>query len=93
MIHPARTLALIAAILGTQSACVSVLTESGPVKEKLQLISAGHTGCLPQDNDVKVIAFHPGGDGVWNATCKDRKYLSTTTATTGSNVYSCALAQ
>jgi hypothetical protein len=42
------------------------------IQTELQLASAGHTGCLPGDNEISDSNVSLGGAGTWNATCKGR---------------------
>jgi hypothetical protein len=35
----------------------------------LKLVSAGHTGCLPDENELSNLKANPDGSGTWNATC------------------------
>ncbi len=79
--------------LGPLSGCVS---QSAPAKlsaiePDLQLTSAGHTGCLPADNEISNSTVNLGGSGTWNATCKGRVFLCS--AVSSGNLtfaYSCA---
>jgi hypothetical protein len=81
-----RSLPLITAILGAllgTTACVSTDT--------LKLISAGHTGCTP---DQLTISNVQGPGSMWNATCNGKTYLCSGVATGKSSAeFSCALAQ
>ena len=45
------------------------------IKTELQLASAGHTGCLPSENEISNSNVNVSGTGTWNATCKGRIYL------------------
>jgi hypothetical protein len=60
---------------------------------KLQVVSAGHTGCAPDDNAISNVVTQHGGL-VWNATCKGTAYLcsamDTGSTTASSAVVSCA---
>jgi hypothetical protein len=70
---------------GTQGA------QSPMVLEKLQVVSAGHTGCLPQDNHVSILWTKPDGSGLWKATCNSKTYLCSAVATVnGTEAFSCA---
>ena len=58
---------------------------------QLQLVSAGHTGCLPSDNVIANVKMNLGGEGVWNATCNGRIYLCSAVVSIGGfESYSCA---
>src|SRR5258708_11667835 len=71
--------------------CAIPSPESPAIQNKLKLISAGHTGCQPEENVISNVISSPNGDGQWNATCKGKTYLCTTVGTaTGSHPYSCA---
>jgi hypothetical protein len=59
----------------------------------LKLVSAGHTGCLTDENDVSNVNANPNGSGTWNTTCKGKVYLRSVGAVAGDGVlesYSCA---
>lgn len=61
------------------------------VTKQLQTASAGHTGCLPDDNHLTIISAQADGSGVWRAVCKDKTYLcSAVGSPSGSASYSCA---
>jgi hypothetical protein len=65
------------------TACVST--------SQLKLISAGHTGCTP---DELTISNVQGLGSMWNATCNGKIYLCSGIATGKSSAdFSCALAQ
>ena len=95
--HPVSRL-LPVPILAIAAGCVPVSqgelahpAASSPIVRSLKLISAGHTGCLPDDNAITNIESHADGSGLWNATCRGTVYLCTTVATVGeSATYSCA---
>jgi hypothetical protein len=63
---------LIAMAAGT-SGCLSV--NSPIVQEKLKTVSAGYTGCAPDDNVLSNVVASRDGSGTWNATCKGKTYL------------------
>ena len=61
------------------------------VQNQLKIISAGHTGCAPEQ--LSISNFHAdtfGGGEVWNATCNEKVYLCSGVAGKGSGDYSCA---
>lgn len=64
------------------------------VDTQLKRVSAGHTGCLPDDNELSNVNANPDGSGIWNATCKGQVYLCTAvSAVAGTGIsesYSCA---
>jgi len=48
--------------------CVSMVTP------KLQNVSAGYTGCLPDENQITNVNLNLGVT-TWNTTCKGKTYL------------------
>jgi hypothetical protein len=71
--------------------CVSVAPDSPLITNKLQVVSAGHTGCMPADNEISnVNMIDLAGDATWNATCKAKTYLCSSAGTVGGTTYSCA---
>lgn len=85
-------LALLAASALLLPACVPAeLAHSPMVTSGLQMISAGHTGCLPADNAISNTKMNLDGSGTWNATCNGRLYLcSAFKGVNPSDSYSCA---
>jgi hypothetical protein len=78
-----RLATIILALLGV-TACEST--------GELKLISAGHTGCTPEQLTISNVQG-PGAT-LWNATCNGKTYLCSAYATgKSSGDYSCALAQ
>ncbi|WP_157209863.1 hypothetical protein [Marinimicrobium agarilyticum] len=84
------------------SGCSTATTTaySDLIKSSLQTISAGYTGCFPNDNDINFVT----ADGVvsdelsigltsnvWMATCKGKRYLCSKAKTGESYSYNCAL--
>jgi hypothetical protein len=70
----------VATVLVTLAFIAGCVSLSAPAKlsaieSDLQLASAGHTGCLPRDNEISNSSVSLGGTGTWNATCKGRIYL------------------
>ena len=54
-------------------------------------MSAGHTGCAPEENTLSNVSADSDGSGMWNATCKGKSYLCTAVASVGnSESFSCA---
>jgi hypothetical protein len=83
-------LAAIVSLAGT-SGCVSIAANSPIITSRLQMVSAGHTGCLPGDNAISNVTANPDGSGIWNATCQGRIYLCTAVGSTNqSESFSCA---
>ena len=75
----------LATLLGA-AACVSL-------SDQLKTISAGHTGCAPEQLTISNIRTAPGGT-LWNATCNGKIYLCSAAPTgKSSDEYSCAPAQ
>jgi hypothetical protein len=63
----------------------------GRLQSALQMVSAGHTGCLPDDNQISNTSMNLDGSGTWNATCKEKVYLcSAFQDINKSESYSCA---
>jgi hypothetical protein len=80
-----RVAVISAALLGT-TACV-------PNVDLLKTVSAGHTGCAPEQLAISNIRQSTGGL-LWNATCNGKTYLcSDVAAGKTSAEYSCAPAQ
>jgi hypothetical protein len=78
---------LTAAVFTCTSGCVSI--SSPAVQDDLKLVSAGYTGCLPQENTITNSAQQTGGL-MWNATCKGRSYLCTQVGIGNAATNSCA---
>jgi hypothetical protein len=72
--------------------CVAASPDSPLIKNKLQVVSAGYTGCMPVDNEIaNVNVIDLAGDGTWNATCKAKAYLCSSAGTVnGGTTFSCA---
>jgi hypothetical protein len=86
----------IATVLVTLALIAGCVSLSAPAKlsaieSDLQLASAGHTGCLPGDNEISNSNVSLSGTGTWNATCKGRIYLCSAVSS-GNQAYefSCA---
>lgn len=79
------------ALILSASGCVPLSANSPIVQDRLKLVSAGHTGCMPDENVLSNVVAHPDGSGTWNATCKGKTYLCTAVASIGnSESFSCA---
>ena len=79
------------ACVGMAGCAVPLAARSGLVTSRLQMVSAGHTGCLPQENDISNVVMNLDGSGTWNATCKGKVYLCSAVGSTGgSESFSCA---
>ena len=69
--------------------CVPSVNTPG-IPDELKTISAGHTGCVPEENELSNVKF-AGSDTTWNATCKGRMYLCTGVSDlSNAHSYSCA---
>lgn len=90
--HKSKFAVLAASTLVITAACVTAMTADSPAMTKaLQIISAGHTGCLPEENEISGVKMNLDGSGIWNATCKGKTYLcSAFLGVSKSESYSCA---
>jgi len=72
--------------------CASLSASSPIVTDRLKMVSAGHTGCLPDANDISNVAMNLDGSGLWNASCKGKIYLCSAVASGSaqSESFSCA---
>jgi hypothetical protein len=70
---PYEPIVLLGALIAATSGCVSV--NSPIVQEKLKTVSAGYTGCTPDENVLSNVAAKYDGSGTWNATCRGKTYL------------------
>lgn len=88
----ARKLAwVLAAVTALLSTAGCVTANSQMMISALQMVSAGHTGCLPEENQISNMKPNPDGSGTWNATCKGKAYLcSAFQGVSNSESYSCA---
>ena len=85
---------LLVTVATTTCGCVSVLADSPIVQKKLKTVSAGYTGCAPEDNVLSNVAPKPDGSGTWNATCNGKTYLCSAVATVNkSESFHCTVAQ
>jgi hypothetical protein len=85
-----RRFSVLAIVLGL-SGCTAI-ANSPLVAAQLKIVSAGHTGCLPDDNELSNISMSANGSGLWNATCKGKVYLCSAVGSAGSysESYACA---
>lgn len=94
MVRPKHvSLAAFALLAHALSGCAPVNNPDAVpgLKDAMQLISAGHTGCQPAENELSSVTLRPDGSGQWNATCRGRVYLCTTfKGVNPSSSYSCA---
>jgi hypothetical protein len=56
--------------------CLSLNSPSA--QRQLQIVSAGQTGCKPDDNVISN-AQRYGSSGTWNVTCNNKVYLCSAT--------------
>jgi hypothetical protein len=76
-------------ILLSTAACMTA--NSPRMTSALQMISAGHTGCAPAENEISDVSTSIDGSGTWNARCKGKMYLcSAFLGASKSESYSCA---
>jgi len=72
------------------SGCVPLTTNSPIISSQLKTISAGHTGCMPDENEISNATDSPYSV-IWNATCRGKTYLcSGVSDMAGARTYSCA---
>lgn len=64
--------------------------DSPAIVKPAQMISAGHTGCLPEENVISNAKLSTNGSGTWNATCRGKTYLCSTYVSGNTDIYSCA---
>ena len=84
--------AMVATALALIVGCAAVpSTISTIIVDRLQMVSAGHTGCLPDANEISNVKMNLDGSGLWNATCTGRTYLCSAVGSVGdSESFSCA---
>jgi hypothetical protein len=89
--HASRVIAVIP-LLAIAAGCTPLSVKSPILVKRMQLISAGHTGCLPDDNEISNVTPAFEGHVIWNATCKGKVYLCTevSSALGGGESFSCA---
>jgi hypothetical protein len=88
-----RASAIVLVTLAASPSCVSMSAPAklAAIKPDLQLASAGHTGCLPSENDISNSTVSRSDTGTWNAPCKGRGYLcSAVSSGNQAFEYSCA---
>jgi hypothetical protein len=78
-------------VLLSVAGCTAI-ANSPIVTRQLKIVSAGHTGCLPEENELTNIIANADGSGTWNATCKGKVYLCSgvSSPASSSESYSCA---
>jgi len=78
--------------VGCTTAAVTQMAVNSPtVLKQLQLVSAGHTGCLPDDNRISIVFASADGSGLWKATCNGQTYICSAVGTAERySTYSCA---
>ncbi|WP_308368348.1 MULTISPECIES: hypothetical protein [unclassified Microbulbifer] len=72
------------------SAVKEKIVNSQMMTEHLQTISAGHTGCMPHDNEISIVSIANNGSGVWTAVCRGKQYLCSSAGGTKGQSFSCA---
>lgn len=71
--------------------CMPMMVNSPMIQGKLRLVSAGYTGCVPEDNVLTNVSATMDGSGSWNASCKGKPYLCTSVGQVdGGAQYHCA---
>jgi hypothetical protein len=81
----------IALVCAALTGCVTPLASAPFIIKRLQIVSAGHTGCVPEENEITKVTANADGSGIWYATCKGKTYLcSAIGSTSGSESFSCA---
>jgi hypothetical protein len=93
MYRGAVLLGTIATLAGCSTQMATAMVSNSPdAIERLQVASAGHTGCRPENNSISVVWMKPDGSGVWQATCQGKVYLCSVVSSPGSNAQdiSCA---
>jgi hypothetical protein len=70
--------------------CVPVNVNAPDIQNQLKTISAGHTGCPPEENALSDVADR-GNTVTWNASCRGKVYLcSGVSDASSARTYSCA---
>jgi hypothetical protein len=89
-----RAVVTVVITLASASGCMSgnAPAKLPDIKSDLQLASAGHTGCLPGENEITNSDVKVNGTGTWNATCKGRTYLCAAVSS-GNQAYEYSCAQ
>ncbi|WP_193164868.1 hypothetical protein [Microbulbifer hainanensis] len=75
------------------SACSSFkeqIVNSQAMTDHLQIISAGHTGCMPKDNVIEIIHIGNNNEGIWTASCQGKRYLCSSAGGLEGQSNSCA---
>lgn len=67
---------------------MNAVAASPDMTNRFQHVSAGYTGCYPADNVISHQDMAWGG--TWQATCKGKTYLCTSSAVNGGGSMSCA---
>jgi hypothetical protein len=84
-------IAVVSGVLTGISGCVPLSPDTPLVIHELQMVSAGHTGCLPAENEISQNNYNLNGSGTWNATCKGKVYLCSAVSLSGGGLFfSCA---
>jgi len=75
------------------SACSSIkeqIVNSQAMTDHLQIISAGHTGCMPKENAIEIVNIGNNNEGVWFANCQGKRYLCSSAGGLEGQSNSCA---
>lgn len=75
--------------LSLVSGCIPITLDNPGTQTHYQILTSGHTGCEPKDNQLSNLRIQGDGDGTWNATCKGTAYLCSVTGQKTESV-SCA---
>ena len=88
----ALCVAALPVICAATGGCFTRVTADSPIIiQRLQMVSAGHTGCVPEENEITKVKANLDGSGLWYATCKGKTYLCSAVGSTGgSESFSCA---
>ena len=77
--------------LAAATGCTPLAANSPLILDRLQMVRAGHTGCLPSAKSISNVKMNLDGSGLWNATCNGRTYLCSAVGSNGgSESFSCA---
>jgi hypothetical protein len=86
-----RVAAIAVAVASVSGCTVEQMAKDPNLIGRLQLISAGHTGCMPKDHQISLLQADLTGGSLWKATCKGRTYMCSGAGVVGGpGGYSCA---
>lgn len=90
MIRPRLAYALVALLaLPLVSGCIPITLNNPGTRSHYQMLTAGHTGCVPDENQLSNLNIQGSGDGTWNAVCQGKTYLCSVTGQE-TEIVSCA---